>query len=276
MMSVLIRAGNNKIHGEPEFRKYYLQSFPQCPLPAPLNGGGGCSIATGSPGGGTADHKVVVMSTKEQLAKLEQALADQSKMTADLQAQYTTAEINAKNPGPCSKTCEAVAQRLALPSALAGRIQVSRLLEAQFKTEIDAMKKGQRGVPIFDPKFDALNRQNALAFQDSRRQIAFDSLTKGVAAVRAREVDYPGGDLSSYRHELERLVSLLKARSIQDETLMSFVALRGVNERDATQRLPPGYTPPRPDHRRWWWLFVIAIVLSVLLLATVRVRRGRR
>jgi hypothetical protein len=272
MMSVLIRAGNNKIHGDPEFRKYYQQYYPQCPFPLPLNSGG-CTMASGDTTFGPA--RTVVMSTKEQLAKLQQMLADQSSATSRLQAQYATAEINAKSPGVCDTTCEGVARRLALPSALAGKIQLSRLLEGQLQAEIDAMKRGQRGVPIFDFKFDAARRQNALAFRQARRQLALDSLNKGAAAVRAREADYAKSDLPSYRRELERLISLLGTKSVEDDTLTSFIALRGANEIDSTQQLPPGFTPPRPHRHRWWWLFWIVVVVVVLLLAAARFRRRR-
>lgn len=266
MVRVLDWAGPDSIHSDAEFRRHYLSLYPQCPIPSPVvGGGGGCS---GTSSASSRAQPMRFRDPKPQIAKLEHALAAQREATASLQAQRATAVKRAENPGPCEGTCQRVASTLAAPSALAGKIELSKMLEERYAGDLGALRAGIDPRTMFDPRAALERRRVLLAFDGARRRHAHDALADAVTAIRARERDYPQGDLPRYRSELERQAKLLEARTVRDDSLVSFVSVRGAAERDSLQKYPFGTKfPIGPTSKppRWGIALMVGFVVFLML-----------
>ncbi len=174
---------------------------------------------------------------QQQQAELVRTLRQQESMTERLMAQQQRAIAEARTPGRCdSSACGAVPRRLAKPAALAAKVELSRQLEAVYRSELKGFAAGQRSaVPIFTSDFFFGQKHDALRLANTRRTLALKAIDDARLAIESREREYPNTDLSSYRKELERLALLLRNHSIQDQTLESFTALGEENSADSVR-----------------------------------------
>ena len=270
MLTVLWQ-GQNIIHSDADFRRYYTKLFPGCTIPPPLvaivprpQSDVFVSVEMNLTLETQGQPKELAPDQTAQLTALRADIDAQAQITAHLQIDLEAAAKVAADTGVCPPVpCELVAERVVRPAILMGAIERSELLERQLESDFAAMQRGERSLPQFNQQFEAERMAAVRAFDNESKEVVKRTLDRAISDLAPFVAHDNTGVLTKQSDDLALQLRLLQMRTPTNDAYLTLLKLPRSDRED---RMDLATAVPLQ-----WSLKRIVLVVGVIVIGLVLV-----
>lgn len=260
------------IHSDADFRDQFKQFFgidlTGCPPSGKLTAAAKASALT------TQSVIFFKIDSVKAIETLQASIYRQGEMITSFQSELSKAVKKSeeiKSSAGRGLSAKDASLQMANPIRIQGQIKLMQLVQTNFQTQLDSMKKGKFRSPDYSPEFQTDALLNEYSFDNKAKQIAITTFEQSRSAIAVYISKDTSGEVQRMVADLDRKLRLLKANAVGG---MDVFAMLKISPAAWSNEVATEY---RSTKTRWWpWaIIVISVIIIAGIWFWIRSRRKR-